>query len=776
MSDISESPRLGSVLTRICQFTPWLALGWVLLFWWLFFTSDLPNLSAYVSDRTVILLMLPEIYWDLLFAEADAPAKSGIGILRERLPVAGFALLIVFSALMSGRTILRRLKSLDELDAASAWGFAGGIGLSAVSLFTLSLGWFGGLSRAVFALALATPILLEAITMMSSQKTKVDAEAAKNSHQFGWKLPFASLLVVLPFVCVMLLGAMLPSTDFDVKEYHLQGPKEYFLAGQIQFLPHNVYTSFPFLTEMLSLFGMVISNDWWIGALVGKTVLFSFAPVTACGVFAVAYKIAGNLAGWASAICYLTTPWVFRISTIAYTEGALCCYVILTFLAFLHWKDSIHHLKHEPNRPRHWSLLVGLLAGSAVATKYPGLVLVTLPIAGAMIITLLITAERRRELIAQGLFFALGVIITFGPWTLKNAIETGNPVYPLACSLFGGADWDAELDAKWKNAHKRPTPVFKDPNAMLSDFWGNLRDVTFRNDWLSPFLFGFAPLALIFGSRRQEIWWLVAYATAILTAWYTLTHLLDRFWVPVIPVVASLAGIGFAALIEPRQLASSATTQLLQRLRLVAVAILIAGTLIYNFAFIAAKQGFTGNSAFLISYEDSKQSVKPETIQILEQILKPGDRVLFVGEAQVFDAEFDLVYNTVFDRSLLIPLVATENTSHSDERWDLLPPKQIQQNFKDAGITHVMINWKEILRYRPTYGYTDFVSPERIAELAKRWPFQEVQLNSSFNFRDWDLFNSAEQAEIDDWGPELKIIGSDGKVGVKKYQLFALPN
>jgi hypothetical protein len=57
---------------------------------------------------------------------------------------------------------------------------------------------------------------------------------------------------VTPFLLLMLFGAMTPSIDFDVKEYHLQGPKEFFQAGRIGFLEHNVYTSFPFLTEMLS--------------------------------------------------------------------------------------------------------------------------------------------------------------------------------------------------------------------------------------------------------------------------------------------------------------------------------------------------------------------------------------------------------------------------------------------------------------------------------------------------------------------------------------------
>ena len=39
--------------------------------------------------------------------------------------------------------------------------------------------------------------------------------------------------MIAPFVVVMILGSMLPSIDFDVLEYHLQGPKEYYQAGHI---------------------------------------------------------------------------------------------------------------------------------------------------------------------------------------------------------------------------------------------------------------------------------------------------------------------------------------------------------------------------------------------------------------------------------------------------------------------------------------------------------------------------------------------------------------
>ena len=98
------------------------------------------------------------------------------------------------------------------------------------------------------------------------------------------------LLVVVPFTIYLLSGAISPPTDFDVREYHLQGPKEWFQQGQITFLPHNVYTSFPFLTEMLSLTGMIFTEDWWRGALVGQIVLSTFQVLSALSVFSIARR------------------------------------------------------------------------------------------------------------------------------------------------------------------------------------------------------------------------------------------------------------------------------------------------------------------------------------------------------------------------------------------------------------------------------------------------------------------------------------------------------
>ena len=93
--------------------------------------------------------------------------------------------------------------------------------------------------------------------------------------------------------------------------------------------------------------------------------------------------------------------------------------------------------------------------------------------------------------------FLIGTVLAVGPWLLKNLVATGNPVYPLAFGLFGGRDWDAASHAKWRAGHSPKTYA-------LSDLAEKFIDVTAKADWLSPLLFGLAPLALLAVVRSQK--------------------------------------------------------------------------------------------------------------------------------------------------------------------------------------------------------------------------------------------------------------------------------
>ncbi len=771
-------------ISPLQRWRPMLAVVWILAYWCLFFTSQLPNgsnseRSLYRSD---VLFMLPEIYQELI--APPQTATTGWKFLSQRIAPGSTALFLIAASFATGALILRALRLMPALDLATQIALSGGLGFAAASLFTLGCGVIGLLSKPLFVCAMGVSIGLEGWLRLSQAKrkaaTRSQAAQQKSTKQAKTSEPaktpwlfWACLLISVPFLGCMFFGALLPPTDFDVKEYHLGGPKEYFLAGRIHFLPHDVYTSFPFLTEMLLLAGMVVWGDWQTGALVGQAVLAAFAPVTAAGVYCVARQLTGATSGLLAALIYLTIPWTYRISIIAYTEGALCCYVVLALLAFLLWRDGrgTERTEWKNSGP----LLLGLLAGSAVATKYPGMILVAIPFAVAGFVTAIQTpGTTPRRVTLECLLYSAGVLITFGPWMLKNLLETGNPVYPLLYSVFGGIDWNAELQAKWKAAH---------PPLLLQPGWNDLRGVLFANDWQSPLLFGFAPLACLSAVRRRAVLEVAGYALFLLVAWYLFTHRLDRFWVPMNSVMAVLAGIGLWQALEWTRVApaveplrkkgarpavqpdqSSAVPKLFLRATLVS---LVGLAVTYNFGFITTPLcGFNG---YLIDLHAARELTETPSVTVAKKLdLPPGSKVLFIGEAALFDADFPYVYCTVFDQNLF-ELWTAEKTG--PDSWQLRPREEILQDLRKQGITHLFVSWNEILRYRTTYGFTNYVTPERFRELEQLGIIKSIPLPVEAEFRRWENIDPAWQQEIERWAPELKET-VHGTPAMTQFQAF----
>ena len=538
--------------------------------------------------------------------------------------------------------------------------------------------------------------------------------------------------VLLLFVMGQQLGAMSPQTDFDVLEYHLGGPKEWFQQGQIVRLPHNVYTSFPFLTEMLILSGMVLYGDWQWGALAGQAVIGGFAPLTAIGLLAASKRWFSAATGWVAALVFLTSPWTYRVTIIAYAEGGLACYLFAAFYAALLYGFQDHAVQPKSSgRSLNVVFLSGLLAGSAMACKYTGLVLVVMP-AGLLLIWMAIrTAPHfdRRKIVFVSVVYAAGAACTIGPWLLKNTIETGNPVYPLAVRIFGGIDRDEAIDEKWRKGHAN---TYSSWSQRLRDLPVKLTDVAAKNDWHSPLMFGLAPLSLLVCFRRHRnsalsledastdraligaLWFYVIWQ---FVNWWLFTHHIDRFYVPMFAAVAMLAGIG-AHWWErfPADSPQSATP----RWWTTTSSIVVVAAVLYNLNIMLLVGGFNAgrlelNAARRIAIS---QSV-PRQNWINEQYeagnFPANTRVLCVGEALLFHARYPYLYNTVFDHSIFEKLCVTPDSTDNQLR----PVAEILAEFQRLGITHVEVGWAEILRYREpgSYGYTDFVHPDRFAQL-----------------------------------------------------------
>ena len=758
----------GPIVTGMKKRTPLFAVLWLLLFFIAFFSFDLPN-SQPTTSRWDIASNLHFLFLELIDPlDDDAAKNSGWQYFPQRFYPLGIALFMLIGATGLGGVLLRVILPRGRFTAGEFLFFAVAVGFSASSLLVLFCGLAGLLSRGfiggLLTLCAVISIVVETIQPEGSLRGLVrhlrppHSEADSSDVQSTKQIPFASIVkyaccgACLPFVLCMMLGASLPSTDFDVKEYHLEGPKEWFEQGKITFLPHNVYTSFPFLTEMLLLEAMVLTGDWWWGALAGKLTLMCFGPLTGWGVFLAARRWWGPTAGWLAMLIHLSTPWTYRISIIAYSEGGLSFYLLASLFAALLVRDqlSLGRDSDVPTTPSigRECILTGFLAGSAMACKYTGLVSVIIPVGAFVKLTMFAHARCRgisifnRTLKFNLAALALGVVLAIGPWLVKNLVETGNPVYPLAYSIFGGVDWDAELNAKWKNGHSPK-------NYALSDLVEKFVDVTLKSDWLNPLLFGLAPLALLVRRHRSSILLLWLFVAYLFGTWWLLTHRLDRFWVPLIPVVSLLAGV--------------ALTWNNHKFWICTATSAVVFATVYNLAFVTT--GLCGNNAYLLDYDVARISLakitSPEIVLLNHIEIPPGEHVLSIGDAEVFDAEFPMIYHTVFDKPILDDWWGIPQPDTPRSEWPQRDPEVIHAELRERKIAFVYVNWSEVLRYRLTYGYTDYVKPERFRVL-QRTGVLGPNLRQNQAYADFDRLTDNERNEISKWAPEL-IVTIDGK-------------
>ena len=648
-------------------------------------------------------LMLPdEVLAEMVGSDVRAePIEidvARVGLL-DRVPVLLATGLLLAAAWLLGQLPLRWLAAGVVLGRLERHLFSIACGLGLLSAFTLLAGLLGiGSSPFPYLLLLAmTGFLFWRTRGPAGGDGKADMELPVRSAEKDISVHWNWLL--LPLAAVIVLGAMLPPLDFDVREYHMQVPREWYQQGRITFLEHNVYGNMPLGVEILAIPAMAAwpgELDWWWGSMVGKTLVGCFSILTALLLISLGTRFHSRPAGLAAAVIYLSIPWIGLVSMNGLVEGALGFYLLAAFAALAAWK---------PEESRRWPAVIGLLAGAAAACKYPGMLWGVLP---ASLGVLLVARQRGRGM----LLFSLGVLVGCGGWYLKNLVLTGNPCYPLLEGWFGGSR-TAEQVSQWANAHRASTHSLTDLAGALIDFCG--RD-SFQGMLLIPFA-----IVGLFGIRTHRgLRWATCFAAFFLATWWLLTHHLPRFWVPLLPFIALLSGAGAATLLSrrPRLLQTMLVTSALVGLLLISYRVPFESLGHDNRLLVSLSELRDGPARA----GDPDDDLVFQVHRQLNRMLKPGERVLLVGGATPFDLQVPVLYNTCFDTCLLETMVKD------------LSPQQRRQRLSEAGITHIFVQWGEIRRYRDSYGFTDFITPELFDELAGQGLLEKVELEYPRDF------------------------------------------
>ncbi len=570
------------------------------------------------------------------------------------------------------------------------------LGLGILSILTLVLGVAGLLTRAV---AIALPAVGGGLGLVRLYVCQASARRPASDETNGWPTAIVAslLLLTLAFpLALMLFGATLPpgilwnaeNRGYDVLEYHLQAPREYFDAGRIEFLPHNVYASFPQQMEMLYLLLMYITGEPLAGAIPAQ-ILHAL-----CGVCAVLTLAAWSPSGWPRRIALVaagTVPWLTLLGSLAYVESGLLLFAaVAAGLALDHLNVAAgSESGASPNHAVDWrlTLAAGVCAGLAGGCKYTALVFVAVGLGVALAVAIRGSLATRGRSLA---IFAVGVVCAFSPWLVRNAALAGNPVYPFAYRWFGGAEWSAELGQRWAAAH-RP-PIENDTLAgRLELGWDELPAAPLYG----AALFLLAAVGVGLAQRRAALL-CVVWFMLVFVPWVLLTHIPGRFALPAVVPLALLAARGAVGGGRGRRLIVAGL-----------VGTALVGGAVNNFTLARVLRE---QRAWWASY-GADLSVMPGRVDVMTAALTINrhagatDSVWLVGDARAFYVLSAVRYSVVFNRDPWL------------EKLRETSPAKYVAWLRTQNVSHVVFSWGEIERLREHYEFPAFVTRDWAAAL-----------------------------------------------------------
>jgi len=592
------------------------------------------------------------------------------------------------------------------------FSIATALGLGILSTLTLALGVAGLLnSTTVWILLAIGGVAGLARVYLAQHKTEPrdESESSSVTRRSATKhdaiTQTACILLALSLVvplAVTLFGASLPpgliweeeANGYDALEYHLQGPREYYDAGRITFLPHNVYTSFPQQMEMQYLLLMHLAGGAHAAAIASQLLH------AACGILAVLALACWTRAGagrWAVAAIAGTTPWLTQVGCLAYVENGMLLFAAVAAGLVV---DQIRTAGVLDWRA---VLTAGICAGLAGGCKYTALVFVAVSLALAW---LMIMRAPLRVRLTRVAIFGVGTLLAFCPWLIRNAAFTGNPVYPFAYEWFGGAAWSAEQAEQWSTAHAVPAESDTLPGRLAiagRELFGSIdaQTQTFRLSLFGPGIFVLGLVGLLMRRSRRGVL-LAAWSVLIAVGWIALTFIPGRFAMPLIVPLALLAGESFG-------LADSQPGTTTRRWHWPVLLLVVAGVPI-NDALLASRlrhharrweqrtgvplRMLIGQTRFIVDDH------------LLNKLLPADAHAWLVGDAAVFYVDRRIHYTVTFSRDPWIEFAASGATPEQCIAW-----------LREQDATHVVFAWAEIDRLRNTYGFAAIVTPDWVARL-----------------------------------------------------------
>lgn len=452
-----------------------------------------------------------------------------------------------------------------------------------------------------------------------------------------WRTVAIGALLLAP-----LAMALAPAVSQDAMIYHLRLPEMTLAQSSWAYDPATGASFYPAATGTLYLPMLAIDVEG-AGA---QLIHFGFFVLSIAAVAAIAKRV-GSVRGTTAALLFAALPAAGVVAGWAWADLSLLFALASSLLAMFAAGPA----------------LAFLMLGLAASIKYSAL------LAGLPIVALIVAqAIRRRALrsIAAGVLLA---VVAMSPWYVTNAIRTGNPVYPLAGSIFGTETGALDAHGQWS----------QDEEKTRVETWGDyfLRPQTLDDDIggiLFLLLAGVALAAALFDRALRPV------AIVVAAMWLVFLPFTPamRLLMPAVAATLLLAGIVLERACWRR--ASIVLT----------LAFAIRGGLVvaaHNAHFLNPLPAAVGIEP---EVDYVRRNFTPAALYArADRTLPPDARVIAVNEVRLFRFPRPVRASRFFEPPVLRPYVAGATT-----------PEQLLGRLRADGVTHLLVALQPVERGR----------------------------------------------------------------------------
>ena len=306
------------------------------------------------------------------------------------------------------------------------------------------LGHFGWLRPAPFLIWTAAAFLLSLLLPNPEKRAEEESPSPASSSTKIERIDLA--LLIMAALAIALVGlydmgrlrwAPAGPHGFDDVSYHLSAVATWIRYGDLRMIRFSMGDPstpfYPILGEMASWVLIVPFRDSDVAA---RWTQVFFAVFSFLAVAAIARRLGLSRRGSAfAAIAYAGIYHVFPVLSVSAGNDQSTSFFTLAGI------DAALALARRPRPGR--AVVAGAALGSLLATKYIGVLFTPLIL---VVLALVAWIERRREpeerapartLAGAAALLALTMAITGGYTYLRNAVTTGNPIFPAPVEILG---------------------------------------------------------------------------------------------------------------------------------------------------------------------------------------------------------------------------------------------------------------------------------------------------------------------------------------------------